>query len=397
MFQTFDTISDPSLGPVRVKALRSLLVKLGVQAFLVPRSDEHQGEYVPANAERLAWLTGFTGSAGFAVIGTKVAALVTDGRYTLQSRAQVDTGTFAILDSTTPEWIAWAGRHLADGSVIGFDPKLHTAQSIATLTGDLAKHGLKLKPLLKNPVDTIWGAARPRPPAGAVTVQPEIYTGLSSHDKVMRVQEVLKADKEDAVVLTLPDSIAWLFNIRGADVAHNPVALAYAIVPVRGKAELFIAADKVGPEAKKYLATVAKIAAPDTLGARLAAFKAVDGARVRVDPATASHWVVTKLGRAAHSASDPCILPKARKTEAELAATRSAHVRDGAAMVRFLSWLDATAADGSVDEITAAQKLEQFRAATNVLKDISFDSISGSGPNGAIVHYRVNRQTNQKA
>lgn len=395
MFQDFDVASDPALGPPRVKALRQLMGQLGVHAVLVPRADEHQGEYVSANAERLAWLTGFTGSAGFAIIGLKTAALITDGRYTLQARVQVDSSTFEILDSTTPEWIAWVGRQMSSGQIVGFDPKLHAAQSIAALTADFAKHGLKLKALTKNPIDTIWGALRPKPAAGAVIVQPEALAGLSAADKIARVQQSLKIDRHDAVVLTLPDSIAWLLNIRGSDVAHNPVALAYAIVPLRGKVELFIAPEKINAEVKKHLGTVAKIAAPDTLSARLTELKANDGARVRVDPATASHWVVSKLGKAAQHGVDPCILPKARKTSAELDATRAAHIRDGVAVVRFLSWLDANAVDGHIDEITAAQKLEQCRSATNALKDISFDTISGSGPNGAIVHYRVNRETNR--
>jgi Xaa-Pro aminopeptidase len=395
MFQNFDVSSDPALGPPRVKALRLLMGRLGVHAVLVPRADEHQGEYVPANAERLAWLTGFTGSAGFAIVGLKTAALVTDGRYTLQSRTQVDLASFDILDSTTPEWIAWLGRQMSSGQVVGFDPKLHTAQSVTALTADFAKHGLKLKALAKNPVDVIWGAARPKPANGAVVVQPDALAGLSAGDKIARVQQSLKADRHDAAVLTLPDSIAWLLNIRGSDVAHNPVALAYAIVPQRGKVELFIAAEKIGSDVKKHLGTVAKIVAPDALGARLTELKRGNGARVRVDPATASLWIVTKLGNAAQHGADPCILPKARKTSAELDATRTAHIRDGAAVARFLAWLDAHAADGQVDEIMAAQKLEQCRSATNALKDISFDTISGSGPNGAIVHYRVNRQTNR--
>ncbi|HRK17830.1 MAG TPA: aminopeptidase P family protein [Hyphomicrobiaceae bacterium] len=395
MFQSFDATSAPALALPRVARLRDLMTRSGIDLLLVPRADEHQGEYVPANAERLAYITGFTGSAGMALIARTFAALATDGRYLLQGRAQLDAATFEIVDGVATPWFEWVKSRLDPGAVIGFDPKLHTAQAIETLAADAKKAGFKLKPLARNLVDTVWGRERPPHPKGAVTIQPAELTGATAAEKIARVQAVLKDEKQTAVVLTLPDSIAWLLNIRGGDVAHNPVALAFAIVPVRGKVDVFVDATKIDAKVKAHLGASVKLLAPDALGDRLVALKAEKSAVVRADFATASHWIVTKLGRAAVNGVDPCIAFKARKSAAELDGTRAAHVRDGAAMCRFLAWFDRESGSGRLDEITCVKKLEEIRRATNALKDISFDTISGSGPNGAIVHYRVTTPTNR--
>lgn len=395
MFQSFEATSTPALAPPRVRLLRRLMVEKAVDLVLVPRADEHQGEYVPASAERLAFITGFTGSAGMALIGQKFAALTTDGRYLLQGRAQLDPATFEIVDGVATPWFQWVKTRLASGAVIGFDPKLHTAQAITSLANDAKKAGFKLKALPRNPVDAVWGKERPPAPQGAVSIQPVSLTGTTAADKIALVQAALKDEKQTAVVLTLPDSIAWLLNIRGNDVAHNPVALAFAIVPVRGKVELFISSAKISPEVKAHLGSEVRIVAPEKLGDRLKSMRTDKGEHVRADFATASHWVVSQLGRAAVDGVDPCIALKAKKTAAELEGTRSAHLRDGAAMCRFLAWFDRESGTGKLDEITAVKKLEEIRRATNALKDISFDTISGSGPNGAIVHYRVTTPTNR--
>jgi Xaa-Pro aminopeptidase len=387
MFQSFDQTAAPDLGPARVKALRTLMARLGVDAVLVPRADAHQGEYVPANAERLRWLTGFSGSAGYAVVTKKAAAVFTDGRYTLQAAAQVD--------SVTREWVHWLKQKLPSGGVIGYDPWLHTGGSMEAARKDGAAKGFKLKALPKNPVDSVWGSERPRDPMGQVAVQPVALTGVTAAAKIAAVQVDLKADGHDAVVLTMPDSICWLLNIRGADIPHNPTVLAFMVVPAKGKPDLFIDTAKIAGDAKTHLAGLATLRPPKSLSTSLAALKA-DGKRVRLDPASAADWLFRKLGRAAAAASDPCILPKARKTAAELAGARAAHLRDGAAIVRYLAWLDREAVFGSIDEITAVQKLEELRAATQKLKEIAFDTISGSGPNGAIVHYRVTTATNRQ-
>lgn len=395
MLQTFHTSADPNLGLPRVKAVRALMAAAAIDALLVPHSDEHQSEYLPACAERLQWLTGFSGSAGFAVMTAKAAALATDGRYTIQARAQVHSATFEIIDSTGKPWIEWLAVKLPGGGTLGYDPRLHTALAITSLKTEASAHGFVLKPLAANLIDRAWGRDRPEPPAGKVSVQPLHLAGVAADAKIIELQRTLKADQQHAVVLTLPDSISWLFNIRGSDVTHNPVVLAFAIVPVKGKPELFIDKAKLPPEAKKHLSGLAKIANPGDLADRLKEFKANDGKHVRVDPATASAWVVGALGRAAVHGGDPCILPKARKNKIELSGARAAHVRDGAAVTRFLAWLDGAARSNTLDEITVVEKLESFRQATGELRDLSFSTIAGSGPNGALPHYRVSTASNR--
>jgi Xaa-Pro aminopeptidase len=395
MFQTFDEVARPELGPPRVKRVRALMSDLGVDAVLVPRADAHQGEYVPKNAERLAWLTGFSGSAGLAIVTKKSAALFTDGRYTLQAKAQIDTATFEIVDIVPAGFNPWLAKQLPSGGVVGYDPWLHTAAGIEAARAAGKPKGLTFKALARNPVDAVWGRERPPSPAGALVVQPLELAGVAADAKITELQKTLKEDRQDAVVLTLPDSICWLLNVRGSDVAHNPTALGFMIVPVSGKPELFMAAGKIQGEAKKHLAGLVRLHEPKDLSGRLAELKKA-GKKVRLDPATSADWFSRKLGKAAVSGRDPCIIPKAKKNEAELAATRTAHVRDGAAVCRFLAWLDREAPSGRLDEITAVRKLEACRAATQKLKEISFSTISGSGPNGAIVHYRVTTATNRK-
>ena len=395
MFQSFEAPTELESSMDRINRLRSLLPELRVDAVLVPRADEHQGEYVPASAERLKWLTGFSGSAGIAVITRRAGALFVDGRYTVQARSQVSK-ELEILQVPEARLSDWLRQKLRPGAAVGFDPRLHTVSEIERLTEALADRNIKLKPLARNPVDRLWGAERPPAPMGKVRPHPLKYAGRAAEDKIAEIQKALKADGQDAVVLTLPDSIAWLFNIRGSDVQHNPVALAFAIVPAQGKPELFIAREKLDAEAKAHLA-FAKISEPEALGAKLGQLKAA-GKRVRLDPNTASWWIARQLGRPQRiaRAQDPCILPKARKNEVEIKGARAAHLRDGAAVVRFLAWLDREAPGGRLDEITAARKLEEFRAETKALLDISFDTISASGPNGAIVHYRVTEATNRR-
>jgi len=396
MFQSFEAPAELANAPDRIERLRAVIVQLGVDAVLVPRADEHQGEYVPASAERLKWLTGFSGSAGYAAILRNNAALFVDGRYTVQARAQVDPGTFEILQVPQARMSDWLAHKLKQGAVVGLDPRLHTVSEVERLADALADRKIKLKPLSRNPVDRIWGADRPAPPAGQIRPHPLNYAGQAAEEKIAALQQKLKTESQDAVVLTLPDSIAWLFNIRGSDVAHNPVPLAFAIVPAQGKPELFIARKQLDAEAKAHLA-FAKVSDPGTLGDRLARLKA-SRKRVRLDPDTASWWVARQLGgpRRIQRGQDPCILPKACKNPVEIDGARAAHLRDGAAVARFLAWLDREAPDGRLDEITVARKLEEFRSETQALKDISFDTISGSGPNGAIVHYRVTEASNRK-
>jgi Xaa-Pro aminopeptidase len=396
MLQTFENPPANAKDPARMERLRAIMKLKGFDAFLVPRADEHQGEYVAPSADRLKWLTGFTGSAGTAVIGAKKAALFVDGRYTLQAADQVDTSVLTILEVPGASLDDWLAHTLAAGTVIGFDPWLHTIAGIEALETRLATKDIKLKPVARNLVDIVWGTERPEPPAAPVSVQPLALAGVAAEDKIAAIQARLKADNQDAVALTLPDSICWLFNIRGRDIPRNPVVLAFAIVPKQGRPQFFVDAAKLNAEVKAHLKPLVKLQKPEALAEQLLALK-LGGARVRLDPGNAAWALQRKLGGKGKIVSgvDPCIGPKARKHAAEIAGTRAAHIRDGAAMVRYLAWLDAQK-PGTVDEIQAVRKLEGFRQATGELRDISFDTISGSGPNGAIVHYRVTEATNRK-
>ncbi|MGE8941181.1 aminopeptidase P family protein [Leptospira interrogans] len=396
MFQSFEAPAERTDASDRIARLRRLLENLHVDAVLVPRADEHQGEYVPACAERLTWLTGFSGSAGLAIVTLRDFGLFVDGRYTVQARKQVRNDNVEILQIPAAKPTDWLQQKLKPGAVIGFDPRLHTVAEVERLTEALSTAQIKLKALTRNPVDQVWGADRPPAPQGPVRAHPLRYAGTAAEDKIAALQKELKSASQDAVVLTLPDSVAWLFNIRGSDVAHNPVPLAFAIVPAQGKPEIFIAKAKLDSEAKAHLAGFAKITPPDAFGEKLAALKA-SGKSVRLDPNTASWWVARQLGGPMRikRSTDPCIPAKARKNTTEIEGSRAAQLRDGGAVTRFLAWFDREAPTGKLDEITAAKTLEQFRAETQALKDISFDTISGSGPNGAIVHYRVTEATNR--
>jgi len=396
MFQTFDDISDPGSGPARLKALQAELVRRGLDGFLVPRSDEHQGEYVPPSAERLKWLTGFSGSAGIAVVLKHRAAIFVDGRYTLQVRDQVDTEAFEPRHLITEGWDKWLEEHLWADARLGYDPWLHTVAGVRRLEKVAETTGAVLVPVTENAVDAVW-TDRPAPPLGEVVVQSETHAGRSAADKISEIQETLAKARADATVLTQPDSIAWLFNIRGSDVPHTPLPLSFAVVPAKGRPTLLIDARKLTNASRAHIEDVADIAAPDAFGDTLDAV-ARHGATVRLDPATTARWIADRLdaaGARVVEAEDPCLMPKATKTAAEIAGTRAAHLRDGAAVCRFLAWLDREAPGGKVDEIAAAKALEGFRAETGELKEISFDTISGAGPNGAIVHYRVTTATNR--
>jgi Xaa-Pro aminopeptidase len=397
MFQTFESQSERGAAAERIKELRRLMAAAKIDAYLVPRADEHQGEYVPPSAARLKFLTGFTGSAGVAVVTKKTATLFIDGRYTVQARAEVEPGLIEVSTVVRPKIGEWLAEHLSRGQRVGFDPHLHTVGEIERLKAVLQPHGIKLAPINRNLVDRVWGRARPPAPKDPVTLHPLKFAGRSAQDKIADIQKLLKADRQDAVVLTLSDSIAWVFNMRGSDIAHTPVALAFAILPASGKPELFIAADKLEPGVRAHLETFAKISAPESLSARLKALR-MAGRRVRLDPNTAGYWFARALGGVKRIArgADPSLALKAIKNAAEIKGARAAHLRDGVAVTRFLAWLDAVAATGALDEIEAVRRLEGFRRATNQLREISFDTISGSGPNAAIVHYRVNEATNRK-
>ncbi len=397
MFQSYDDIADQTKGAEHVARLREELERRGLSGFLVPRADEHQNEYVPPHAERLSWLTGFSGSAGLAAILSDTAAIFVDGRYTLQVQGQVDTDLFETLLMPEHRPSEWLSQHLGQGDRLGYDPRLHTIRAIERLAKALEASGAVLAPQASNPVDAIWDD-QPPPPLAPVVPHPIELAGIAASEKIEQIRTALRETEADTVVLTLPDSIAWLFNIRGGDVAHAPLPLSFALVPAEGRPELFVDPRKLSGDVRGALAEIADTFAPDALDARLTALGRA-GARVRLDPQTASRWFADRLTTAGSEiveGPDPCLLPKARKTAAEIAGTRAAHLRDGAAVCRFLAWLDTRGTSGEIDEIAAARQLECFRQETGVLKDISFDTISGAGPNGALVHYRVTRSTSRQ-
>jgi len=391
MFQSFDTLADPSLGAPRLARLREELTRDGLDGFLVPRADEFQGEYVPPSAERLHWLTGFSGSAGIAVALRDRAAILSDGRYTLQIRAEVDTAAFTPVDGVATPVHAWLSENVAAGARIGFDPWLHTRTQVRRLIEALAKRGAEAVAVADNLVDRIW-IDRPAPPTGPLTAQPLAFAGEAASAKIARIAAGLTAD---AVLLTQPDSIAWIFNVRGRDVAHNPVPLAFAVVPKIGRPTLFVDPAKLDDAVRAHLAPVADVAPRDDLLPALDRIGAAKAA-VALDPAWTPEILVRRLEAAGANvveAEDPVIHPKACKNAAEIEGTRAAHVRDGVAMATFLAWFDA---EGHLtDEITCCEKLEACRAATGELVDLSFGTISGAGPNGAIVHYHATRATNR--
>lgn len=389
MFQTFESHASPEQGPSRLAALRARLAGMGLQGFLVPRADVHQGEYVAARDERLQWLTGFTGSAGFCVVLPEVAGVFVDGRYRTQVKGQVDLGHFTPVPWPEVQPGPWILEHLAAG-IVGFDPWLHTADEIGKLEAALAGSGVSLR-AEENPIDAIW-PDQPAPPQGKAFAHPVALAGESSADKRARLAQSLRQAGQVAALITLPDSICWLLNIRGADVPKNPVLQAMAILKDDGTVGLFVDPAKLDGATRLHLGRGVSVLGPEAFLPTLAALQG----KVRVDRATAPFALGQLLGAERLAwGDDPCRLPKARKTAAELAGMREAHLRDGAAMVEFLAWLEARLPQGGLTEIDVVTGLEGFRRATNALHDISFDTICGSGPNGAIMHYRVTQDSNR--
>ena len=395
-FQTFDDDASPAHGTERIPLLREELRRRGLDGFVVPRSDEHQSEYVPPNAERLAWLTGFTGSAGSAVILADKAALVVDGRYTLQAAAQVDTGLIAVVPMAETSLDAWLAAELPDGAMLGYDPWLHTAKAVEAIGKAVAKGGGRLVATESNPIDAIW-SDRPGPPCAPVTLRSDELAGETVESKLIRIRSKLGEAPVDALLVSDPHNLAWTFNLRGGDVAHTPLALGYALIPAEGRPQLFLDDAKLAPDPRAVLGRSADLKRPEDLASELRG-KGEAGAKVRLDAASATSALGTILreaGGAADPGPDPITAMKAVKNAAEIAGARAAHLRDGAAMTRFLHWLAMRVTSGSVTEIAAVEALEAFRRDTGALRDVSFPTISGSGPNGAIVHYRVTRATDR--
>lgn len=390
MFQEFDASTTPEQGPPRLAKLREALKARGLDGFIVPRADAHQGEYVSEHDARLAWLTGFTGSAGFCIVLAESAGVFIDGRYTVQVHQQIDMDAFTPVSWPATRAEDWLLREARDGMVIGFDPWLHTPDEIDEIKAGLAGSDIRLSPVLENPLDAIW-RDQPAAACGAVREHPLELAGETAADKRARMAAQLKARGQSACVITLADSLSWLMNWRGSDIIRNPVVQGFAILHENTHLDLFVDAAKLdGIE----LGNGVTLHAPDGFEAALKGLNGITG----FDPATAPVAVVLALANGT-AAPDPCLMAKAIKTEAELAGMREAHLRDGAAMIEFLAWYDQQDQAGlltTLTEIDLAQKLEAFRQATGQLLDLSFDAISSTGPNAAINHYRVTRETNRQ-
>jgi len=368
---------------IPLERLRQELSAQGLDGFVVPRADEYQGEYVPPSAMRLAWLTGFSGSAGVAVVLSDRAALFVDGRYTLQAKAEVDEAAFALLHLVEQPPQAWLETALSAGQRLGYDPWLHTPNGVEQLRKACDKAGAQLVPCVRNPLDAVW-SDRPAPPQAPVVAHPLEFAGRTAAEKRADIAALLRAEKQDAVVLTAPDSIAWLLNIRGGDVDFSPLPLGFAILRADASVELFLDPAKQPPAMEGVT-----LSPPSALGDALAALA---GKSVRIDPSSAAAWIFDRLDQPI-KAADPCALPKARKNDIELQGARRAHLRDGVALSRFLAWLDHAEA---VTEISARDKLESFRSQGDLYCGPSFPTIAGAGPNGAIVHYRSTEASNRR-
>ena len=391
-----DQFGSGPAPPERLEALRAELDRLGVDGFLVPVADEHQGEFLAARARRLTWLTGFSGSAGIAVVLAERAAIFVDGRYTLQLRDQVDDALFERRHLTLAPPAEWLAEALGRGARLGYDPWLHTVDGLTPFTKACERIGAELVALEANPVDAVW-QDQPPPPLAPVVVHEMRYAGRESVGKRRVIASRLDKDDLEAAVLTAPDSIAWLLNIRGGDIPHTPVALAFAIIGRDRVVRLFIDSRKLGADVRRHLGDGVTIAAPQSFGDALDALGAA-GRRVQVAFSTAPAWVTARLraaGATVVQKRDPCVLPKSCKNDIELDGMRAAHLRDGAALTRFLAWL-AAAAKGGLDELAAARKLDALRAEGELFRGLSFDTISAAGPHGAIVHYRVDGRSSRR-
>jgi len=395
MRQTYDVIGGPAVGRASLPLLRAALKAAELDGVYIPHDDEYQNEYLPDCNERLAWATGFTGSAGAAFVFQKHAIVFIDGRYTLQVKAQLAPKIFETADLGDPGPFGWLAKQTLTGQKIGYDPRLVSPDALEKLADAAKKAGAELVATESNPIDKAW-TGRPPEPLHTVVAHDIAYAGESSSSKRARLGKMMAEQKIEAAIITSPASLAWLFNIRGGDVSRTPLPLGRAILFSDGQAELFLRPEKIGPELGGHLGNEVSLRPVNELKNRLGKLQ---GKRVGLDPSSASAWFFNTLGKVGADvvrATDPCMLPRARKNAVEIEGSRKAHRRDGAALSRFLRWFEAEGQTGEVTEIDAAKKIEAFREATGELKDLSFNSISSAGPNGAINHYRPDVATNRK-
>jgi len=396
-FQTFEEPEGGVALTARLAAFREELLRRKLTGFVIPRADQQQNEYVPPADERLAWLTGFTGSAGMAIALLQEAAIFVDGRYTVQAPKQVDTNAWSVQSLVEPPPENWITDHLKSGDRLGFDPWLHTTAATERLKAACAKVGAELVAVETNPIDAVWHE-RPMPPLGAVTVHQMEYAGETEIDKLVRIRAEITRLGVDAIVLSDSHAVAWTFNIRGADVSHTPLPLSYALVARDGRPQVFIDHRKLSNSARNHLEVSADVQEPDALVTSLREL-AASGASIALDGATAADALsrlITDAGGKPIRGSDPIAMLKAMKNPVEIQGTMTAHRRDAVALAKFLAWIDREAPKGVLTEIDTVEALETFRRNTGALKDISFPTIAGTGPNGAIVHYRVTRKSNRR-
>jgi Xaa-Pro aminopeptidase len=401
MFEAhFQTFEEPESGvalTARLAAFREELARRKLTGFVIPRADQQQNEYVAPSEERLAWLTGFTGSAGMAIVLAQEAAVFVDGRYTLQAAKQVDHKAWSVEPLADPPPETWLAKHLSAGDRLGFDPWLHTSAAAERLAAACAKAGAELVAVDTNPLDSIW-TERPPPPLAPATVHGTQFSGEGEAEKLGRIRSEITKLGVDALVLSDSHAVAWSFNIRGADVSHTPLPLSYALVPKDGRPTIFIDHRKLSNSVRDHLEQTADVEEPDSLAPKLGEL-ARSGASIALDSVTAadalSRLIVAAGGKPVRG-NDPVSLLKAVKNAVEIEGTRKAHRRDAVALTRFLAWIDREAPTGALTEIDAVEALETFRRDTGALKDVSFPTIAGTGPNGAIVHYRVTRKSNRR-
>lgn len=391
MFQTFENTSHPEHGPARLVALRTRMASEGLNGFLIPRADRFQGEYVADRDARLSWLTGFTGSAGFCAALTEKAGVFIDGRYRTQVKSQVDLAHYCPVPWPETSLAEWLAENVHSGGRVGFDIWLHTVEQITDLSRDLLSSNVQIWPVESNLVDDIWDDQPSAPTAPAIE-HPLGFSGESSESKRRRLAVDLKKSDVDHLIITQPDSLCWLLNVRGADIARNPVVHGMCILHADVTVDVFANPEKFA-SLVDYLGDEVRIHPESSLVESLASLEG----RAQIDPSTAPfaiETILTRHGRPTH-APDPCTLAKACKNPVEIAGAQAAHLRDGIAMAEFLAWIDAETHKGTLTEIDVATNLESIRAKSNALREISFETIAGAGPNGAIMHYRVSNETNR--
>ena len=391
MFQDFTDSSNPQQAVAHIAQLRDSLRAAQLDGFIIPREDEYQGEYVPACNERLKWATGFGGSAGLAIILEKEAALFVDGRYTLQAGSQIDTSVIEVVHSAEQRPSDWLKQRQLTDAKIAIDPRLHSLSAFRNFKAAVSQVGGSLVELATNPIDSLW-QNRPAHPLGEISVQPADLAGTLIADKVRDLRGKLEAAGADRLIIAQPENIAWLLNIRGQDVPHTPFALSYAILHQSGEILWYIDSARLNDTVKAHIADVVTVVPPDNLETDL---RSMAADAMMFDPTTTPAWFASVLAGKLIEVDDPIALPKARKNKAEIEGAEAAHLLDGVALCKFLYWISRTSPEQNISEIDAVQKLEAFRAASGQLLDISFDTIAGSGPHGAIVHYRVTETSNR--